>query len=143
VLLRGGAYAEARRELAWREVGEGRRQGVTLAPGLGLALAAEGPKGEVSPQVDLGLPVLLGHQTEGWEWVGGVQALGRLEWHPQAVDPQQRFNGRMELGLTVGAVGRSPLHLGWQLGYRAPVTRLGGGSFSLGVGFALDVVQQK
>jgi hypothetical protein len=137
--VRGGVYVDGKRELFSRELGGERRQVLSVAPGVGLALSPVSPRGGVAPDVDVALPVLFGHQTEGWEWVTGAQVLERLQWRAEAVDPERRFRASTEVGLLLGAFSRTPARTAWRLSYVTPVDRPAGGRLTLGFGLVFDV----
>ena len=137
--VRGGVYVDGKRELLSRGLGGERRQVLSVAPGVGFALSPVAPRGGPAPDVDLALPVLLGHQTEGWEWVAGAQVLERFQSRGESADPEQRLRARTEVGLTVGAFSRGPARTAYQLSYVAPVDRLADGRLTFGFGLAFDV----
>ena len=139
VQVRGGVYVDGKRELLSRALSTERQQVLSVAPGVGFALTPLSPRGELAPDLELALPVLLGHQTEGWEWVVGAQVLERFQWRPELADPEQRWRARTELGLSAGAFSRGPARTAYQLSYVAPVDRLSGGRLTFGFGLAFDV----
>ncbi len=138
-VVRGGVYVDGKRELFSRGLGGERRQVLSVAPGVGLALTPVVPRGGPAPDLDVALPVLFGHQTEGWEWVAGAQVLERFQWRMAEADPEQRWRARTEVGLSVGAFSRGPARTAYQLSYVAPVDRLSGGRLTFGFGLVFDV----
>jgi hypothetical protein len=139
VAVRTGLFGDVKRELLARPLEGGARQVLSVAPGLGVSLVPQGPRGAWAPDLEVALPVLAGHQTAGWELVGGVQVVQRLALRPGAADPQARLLPRTDAGLTLGAYSRGPARVAWQLGYLTPVTRPGDGAFQLGFGLVFDV----
>ena len=137
--VRGGVYVDGKRELLSRELGGERRQVLSVAPGMGLALTPVAPRNEPAPDLELALPLLFGHQTERWEWVAGAQVLERLQWRLEQADPEQRWRARTEVGVTLGAFSRNPTRTAYQLSYVAPVERLADGRLTFGFGLAFDV----
>jgi hypothetical protein len=139
VAVRGGVYVDGKRELFSRELGAQRRQVLSVAPGVGFALTPVSPRGEHAPDLDLALPVLFGHQTEGWEWVAGAQVAEHFQSRPELADPEQRWRASTQVGLTAGAFSRAPTRTAYQLSYVAPVDRLAGGRLTFGFGLMFDV----
>ncbi len=137
--VRGGVYVDGKRELFSRELDAERRQVLSVAPGVGFALSPVSPRGEHAPDLELGLPVFFGHQSQGWEWVAGAQVLERFQWRPALADPEARWHARTEVGLSAGAFSRGPAKTAYQLSYVAPVERLSGGRLTFGFGLAFDV----
>ncbi len=138
-LVRTGLYVDGKRELLSRELGDGRRQVLSIAPGVGLALTPVAPRWAMSPDLDVALPVFFGHQSQGWEWVVGAQVQERVRWRLTEADPERQVQARTEVGLSVGAFRRNPAGVAYQLGYVAPVDRLGGGRLTFVFGWVFDL----
>ena len=138
-VVRTGLYVDGKRELLSRELGDGRRQVLSVAPGVGFALTPVAPRWEVGPDLDVALPVFLGHQSQGWEWVVGAQVQERVRWRLGEADPERQVRARTEVGLSVGAFSRGSAKVAYQLGYVAPVDRLGGGRLTFVFGWVIDL----
>ena len=137
--LRAGVQGDYKRVLWRRSLGEGREQLLSIAPGLGLFAVTHAPRNALAPDVDLALPLLFGHQSKGHEWVLGLEVAERLRVRMAEVDPARRLQASTELGLFAAVFSRDGAHSGWQVGYHAPLHAPGGGRFTLGFAFSLDV----
>lgn len=137
--VRVGLQGDYKRVLWRRPLGGDREQLLSLAPGLGVFATTVSPRNALAPDLDLGLPLLFGHQTSGHEWVLGLELAERLRFRMDAVDPARRLRASTELGLFAAVFSRRGGHTGWQVGYQAPVHAPGSGRFTLGFAFSLDV----
>lgn len=137
--IRAGLQGDYKRVLWRRSLGGDREQLISMAPGLGVFAVTHAPRNALVPDVDLALPLSFGHQTRGHEWVVGLELAERLRVRMAEVDPARRLQASTELGLFAAVFSRDGAHTGWQVGYHAPVHAPGGGRFTLGFAFSLDV----
>lgn len=137
--LRAGVQGDYKRVLWRRSLGGDRAQLLSVAPALGVFATTVAPRNALVPDVDLALPLLFGHQSKAREWVVGLELAERLRFRMAEPDPARRLQASTELGLFAAVFSREGGHTGWQVGYHAPLHAPGGGRFTLGFAFSLDV----
>lgn len=132
-----GGQLGLKRELWSRALASERRQLVSAAPGVGFTVPGLTSTSS-ERQLELTLPVSLGHQTEHREWVVSPRLVERIVFsslrggEPSVVPVT-------EVGLAVGMFDRRPPYLGLQLAYQAAIGLWARGlfTFSAGIGFDL------
>ncbi|MGQ0506541.1 MAG: hypothetical protein ACT4TC_14605, partial [Myxococcaceae bacterium] len=138
-----GLYVDGKKELVKRTLSEDRVQVLSFAPGLGYQ-AQEFP-GTVAGVAELTVvvPLLYGHQTEGFEWVGGAGVVERLTFDNLSPDKgARRLTAGTELLLLVGWVARGKIRPGVQLTYQMPLLAPAAGMITLSAGLLFDLLPQ-
>ncbi len=136
-----GLYVDAKKELWSRDLGDGRRQVLSVAPGAGYH-AEEVPTSTTGlAELNLALPLLFGHRG-GWvEWVFGVGAIERLQFaDAQAGDGTRTLFPDTQLLVLTGVVLNHRVRPGLQLSFQAPVTLPHYGLFTLSFSFSYDLL---
>ncbi len=136
-----GLYVDGKAELWSRELGEGRRQVLSIAPGLGYH-SEEVPTSITGlAELNVALPLLFGHRGELLEWVFGAGAIERLQFaDSQAGDGTRSLYPDTQFLLLTGVTLNRRWRPGVQLTFQAPVTLPGYGLFTLSFALSYDLL---
>ncbi|MHB8873130.1 MAG: hypothetical protein ACYC8T_05530 [Myxococcaceae bacterium] len=138
-----GLFVDAKKELWSRPLGEGRRQLVSAALGLGYTslqiTSGSNSNNSLVGVVDLALPVYFGHETRSMELVVGVKYVERFLFSYRRSDDRREMLADGDLGLSFGFFGRGRTRLGVEFGYQTGVARPWGGLFNISAGVTWDL----
>lgn len=138
--FRGGFFVEGKYEALSSGSAEGEGRAL-LSAGLGGGVTTGLPTSTrpALTQVELALPVFLGLQRGGVEWVFSPRLIQRFAFADVDGDGRRDALPVTELGIAAGVFTRASPSLFVQLGYSAPLSALHQGPFTLAIGAALDL----
>jgi hypothetical protein len=132
---------DLKKELYSRDLGDGRRQILSIGPGVGFTdqqIDRFGGSTNLGT-VELAAPVYFGHQFETVELVFSARFFERLLFTDKNGDEKRDLAPSEEFGLAVGLFGRGKTKQGLELGYQSSFSYPGGGVFLLSLGISFDV----
>lgn len=136
-----GLFVDGKKEVWSRPLGEGRRQILSVGPGVGyttVQITSQTPSASVGV-FDAALPVYFGHETDRFEWVVSVKYVERFLFSQRVDGSPREMLADGDFGLSVGMFGRGPTKFGMELGYQTGVGRPLGGMFNVTLGVTWDL----
>ena len=136
-----GTFLDLKKEAWTRPLDGGRRQLVSVAPGVGYTSVQITDRVDTPSigVVDVALPVYFGHETGKYELVAGAKYVERFIFSDHDGDGRREMLADGDLGLSFGFFSRGTTKFGLELGYQSALSRPLGGLFNLSAGVTWDL----